>query len=214
MIWLKANQDLSGWAQTVGAILALLVALAVPWIQHAIQARRNKLLELERNVYLSLATMLLLRDALNLSSRVRQLADLPKHELNDPLLVVDLLERLRTLDANDSSVPRQASQYVARAAVLRINHYLDAGEAQFRELTSQVVEVLQRDSFQMETEHAKVSFLLDELIYQQTKLQVMLWKRPWVWYSFKTKAGRKWLNEASEKQAQLLREKVRSHAVE
>lgn len=132
--WLKANQDLSGWAQTVGALLALLVALVVPWMQHAAQARRERLVELESNIFLSLATMLLLRDAQNLSSRVCQLADLPKHELSDPVFVVDLLERLRSLDARDSSVPRQAAQYVARAAVLRINHYLDSGQAQSREL--------------------------------------------------------------------------------
>ena len=211
--WLKANQDLSGWAQTVGALLALAVAIVVPWLQHAAQARRETLLDLERNIYLSLATMLLLRDAQILGSRVRQLADLPKHEINDPVLVVDLLERLRTLDSKDSSVPRQASQYVARAAVLRINHYLDSGQAQSRELTAQVVEILQKDCSQMESEHAKVSFLLDDLIYQQTKLQVAVWKRPWVWYGFKTKAGRKWLNSASETQTQLLREKVRSQAV-
>jgi len=210
--WLKANQDLSGWAQTVGALLALLVAIAVPWMQHAGQSRREKLLELERNIYLSLATMLLLRDAQILSSRIRQLADLPKQELNDPVLVLDLLERLRTLDAKDTSVPRQASQYVARAAVLRINHYLDAGEAQSRQLTAGVVAILEQENGRMEAEHAKVSFLLDDLIYQQTRLQVAIWKRPWVWYSFKTKAGRKWLNAVSEKRTQALCQQIQAHA--
>jgi hypothetical protein len=211
--WLKANQDLSGWAQTIGALLALLVAIAVPWMQHAAQTRRERLAKLEQNIYLSLATLLLLRDASNLNSRVRQLAELPKQEINDPVLVSDLLERLRTLDAKDSSVPRQAAQYVARAAVLRINHYLDSGQALSRKLTKQVVEILDKDCAQIDAEHAKVSFLLNDLIYQQTKLQVASWKRPWVWYGFKTKAGRRWLNAASLKQTEELRERMQSHAV-
>ncbi|MCT9810832.1 hypothetical protein N0K08_09310 [Acidovorax sp. Be4] len=212
LAWMKVNQDLSGWAQTIGALLALLVALAVPWVQHASQARRDKLIELEGNIYLSLATMLLLRDALSLSTRVRQLAHMPKHEVNDPVLVIDLLERLRTLDAKDSSVPRQASQYIARAAVLRINHYIDSGQAQSRELSPPVLEIMQTDSSHMETEHSKLNFLLDDLLYQQTKLQVSMWKRPWVWYGFKTKTGRKWLNATSEKRAQQLRKEIQSQA--
>lgn len=76
------------------------------------------------------------------------------------------------------------------------------------------MEVLRKDFSQMQAEHAKVSFLLDDLVYQQTKLQVALWIRPWVWFGFKTKAGRKWLNAASEKQTQSLRDRIQSHTVQ
>ena len=86
LAWMKANQDLSGWAQTAGALFALLIALLVPWMQHAAQNRRTRLMELESNIYLSQATMLLLRDAQILNERARQLADLPKHEINGPVL--------------------------------------------------------------------------------------------------------------------------------
>ncbi|WP_431102951.1 hypothetical protein [Roseateles noduli] len=205
LAWMKANGELSGWAQTLGALLALLVALVVPWLQHAAQARRERLAELELHIYLATATMLLLRDAQNLSSKVQQLADLPKTELNDPVLIVDLLERLRTLDAKDTNVARQTSQYVARAAVLRINHYLDSGDTLTRQLTPQVIEILKRDSAQMGDEHAKLNFLLEELLYKQTWMQVHIMKRPWVWWSFKTKAGRKWLEAASMDQATKLK---------
>lgn len=213
LVWMANNDKLAGWAQTVGALLALFVALFVPWAQHIAQARRDKLVDLERNIYLSLSTMLLLRDAMNLSARVREMAHMPKHEINDPVLVIDLLERLRILDAKDSSVPRQASQCVARAAVLRINHFLDSGQAQSRELSREVLDVLQTDSSHMENEHAKLNFLLDEMLYQQTKLQVVFWKRLWVWYSFKTKAGRRWLEGQSTKQVQELKEKIASKNV-
>ncbi|MEF9946977.1 MAG: hypothetical protein RR800_01325 [Comamonas sp.] len=210
LAWMADNDKLAGWAQTAGALLALFVALLVPCLQHIAQARREKLAELERNIYLSLSTMLLLRDALNLSVRVRELAHMRKHEINDPVLVVDLLERLRILDAKDSSIPRQASQYVARAAVLRINHFLDSGKAQSRELSREVLDILKTDSSHIENEHAKLNFLLDDLLYQQTKLQVTPWGRLLVWYGFKTKAGRKWLEARSEKQVEQLKGKIKS----
>lgn len=210
LVWMADNDKLAGWAQTAGALLALFVALLVPCLQHIAQARREKLAELERNIYLSLSTMLLLRDALNLSVRVRELAHMPKHEINDPALVVDLLERLRILDAKDSSIPRQASQYVVRAAVLRINHLLDSGKAQSRELSQEVLDILQADASHMENEHAKLNFLLDDMLYQQTKLQVAPWGRLLVWYGFKTKAGRNWLKARSEKQAEQLKGRIKS----
>lgn len=206
LAWMKANQDLSGWAQTAGALFALLIALLVPWMQHAAQNRRTRLMELENNIYLSQATMQLLRDAQILNERARQLADLPKHEINDPVLVTDLLERLRTLDAKDSSIPRQTSQYVARAAVLRVNHYLDSGQAKSRELSPPVLKLLEDDCLHMENEFKKLNFLLQDFLYQQTKLQVAKWKRPLVWYGFKTKAGRKWLDASSAQQLQKLKE--------
>ena len=205
LAWMNANPNLSGWAQTVGALFALLIALWVPWMQHTAQSRRTKLVELENNIYLSQATMLLLRDAQNLNERVRQLADLPRLEIYDPVLVTDLLERLRTLDAKDNSIPRQASQYIARAAVLRVNYYLDSGQAQFRELSPPVLKLLEDDCLHMENEFRKLNFLLQDFLYQQTKQQVAIWKRPFVWYGFKTKAGRKWLEASSEQQLQRLK---------
>lgn len=204
---MNANPNLSGWAQTAGALFALLIAIAVPWMQHAAQNRRTKLMELEHNIYLSQATMLLLRDAQNLNERARQLADLPKHEIHDPVMVTDLLERLRTLDAKDNSVPRQTSQYVARAAVLRVNHYLDSGQARSRELSPEVLKLLQDDYSYMENEHKKIEFLSEEFQYEQAKLQVAWLKRPIVWYAFKTKAGQLWLDEMSAKETQKLKER-------
>lgn len=203
---MNANPNLSGWAQTAGALFALLVALLVPWMQHTTQNRRTKLMELENNICLSQATMLLLRDAQILNERARQLADLPKREIHDPVLVTDLLERLRTLDAKDNSIPRQTSQYIARAAVLRVNYYLDSGQAQSRELSPQTLKLLEDDCWHIENEFKKLNFLHQDFLYQQTKLQVAKWKHPLVWYGFKTKSGRKWLDAASAQQLQKLKE--------
>ena len=57
----------------------------------------------------------------------------------------------------------------------------------------------------MENEFRKLNFLLQDFLYQQTKQQVAIWKRPFVWYGFKTKAGRKWLEASSEQQLQRLK---------
>lgn len=163
-------------------------------------------MELESNICLSKATMLLIRDAQMLNQRARQLADLPKHEIHDPVLVTDLLERLRILDAKDNSVPRQTSQYVARAAVLRVNHFLDSGQAKSRELSPEVLGLLKDDYSYMEDEHKKLKFLNEDCLYQQAKLQVAWLKRPFVWYAFKTKSGRIWLDEIAAKKALKLKE--------
>lgn len=208
LIWMEQHEKLAGWAQTVGAVIALAIALAVPWFQHIYAARRTKIADLEKELILSMSTRLVLVDVLLSLERAIQLADLPKIELRDDRMIGEILERLRNLDARDVNLARQASQYSARWIILRLYSYIDSGKAKGRDITPDVVKFFHRDHTIIKEEVSKIDWMINKFVYEHTLLQVGLLRRPLIWFGFKTSAGRKWLATETEKQTEKIRAQI------
>jgi hypothetical protein len=198
--WFEANPNLSGWAQTIGALLALVVAIITPALQHHLTERRRALDEQSLDLYLCMATRMVLHDILCFGRRVIELIDLPREEIRDELMVSELLERLRNLEIRDKDLARQASQYAGRWAVLSLAQFLNGTHAQVEELTPQLTKIFKDNLSHIEAEMKKVGYLIDHSIYRLTLLQCSAWRRPLIWVYFKTKRGRAALTKMAEKQ--------------
>lgn len=206
--WFDANPNLSGWAQTAGALLALIIAIAVPAWQHFQTEQRRALDEQSLDLYLCMATRMVLHDIQCFARRVIDLIDLPREDIRDELMVAELLERLRNLEVRDKDLARQASHYAGRWAVLSIHQHLKGVHTQTEESGEQVELIFESNFKQIEAEMKKISYLIDHSTYRLALLQCSAWKRPWIWMSFKTERGRAALAKMAEKQLALQRSKI------
>lgn len=206
--WFDSNPNLSGWAQTAGALLALIVAIAVPAWQHVQTERRRALDEQSLDLYLCMATKMVLHDVQCFARRVIDLLDLPREDIRDELMEAELLERLRNLEVRDKDLARQASYYAGRWSVLSIHQHLKGTHAQTEESRNRVQQIFESNFKQIEVEMKKIGYLTDHSTYRLALLQCAAWKRPWIWMSFKTERGRVALAKMAEQQLAVQQAKI------
>lgn len=110
--WMGENDKLAGWAQAVGAGLALVVAIGVPWWQHHREQRARKMEALQLEFYLASNLVYLVGDVQLLCQWIVRLMEMGKIELglvsrSLGLTFDDVLERMRAHEARDLNVERR-----------------------------------------------------------------------------------------------------------
>lgn len=121
---MRRNQDLSGWAQAVGALVALAIAIAVPAYQRHVQnldARRH---QARLNLMLASSVSLLLGDGRNFLNGILTLRGVPRVACRNDTLVGDILERVRSLEAREVSHARILALYELRGSITITNDQL------------------------------------------------------------------------------------------
>jgi len=118
----KESQDWAAWAQAYGATLALGVAIYVPFRQRADAKTEKKAKEAEIDALRTYSVSLILGDVVALLDRNHAYQFARKY-IRDPLIVADLLERIRLAEFNDPDLVRALNLGPARSAVLLVQQF-------------------------------------------------------------------------------------------
>lgn len=118
----KASQDWAAWAQAYGATLALAVAIYVPYRQREDAEKDKKAKEAELDALRTYSVSLILSDVVALLDRSHAYQFARKY-IRDPLIVADLLERIRLAEFNDPDLVRALNLGPARSAVLLVQQF-------------------------------------------------------------------------------------------
>ncbi|QAU33118.1 hypothetical protein [Janthinobacterium sp. 17J80-10] len=139
---LPENTNLAGWAQAVGATVALVLAIAVPAYQRHAQLLDLRRQRSELNLALATSCRYLLGDVLNFLNGPITLAKLPRSSCRDDVHLNDLLERIHALENREISHARITSLYAARNALILTNMALCSPYAQDNPLSAKELENL------------------------------------------------------------------------
>jgi hypothetical protein len=144
--WMRSveNAPLSGWAQAIGAVLAILIAIAVPAYQ-----RHSQLLDARRglaslNLVLASSCGFLLNDVVVFLKGLIEKDNMPRAEFRDDTQINDMLERIRALEAREISHARIISLYAARGALILTNRELQQPFLQDRGLHEKEILLLKK----------------------------------------------------------------------
>lgn len=125
--WMETNDRLAGWAQFAGAMLALLIAIWVPWYQARAAERAVRRAHAERELANLNGVYYLLADVTTWLDAAGGHGNIPRSQFHDPLEVSDLLERIRLWEAREEDFDRVTALFGARNAVLRVHRSLSLG---------------------------------------------------------------------------------------
>jgi hypothetical protein len=122
LLFMRAHENLAGWAQAFGAMLAIVFAIGVPAYQRYAQTLDTRRERASLNLVLASSGFFLLTDIqIFLNGLVGDRAHMPRGYCRDDVLVSDLLERIRSLEAREVSHARLISLFSARGALTLTN---------------------------------------------------------------------------------------------
>lgn len=119
--WMVVNEKLAGWAQAIGSVVAILIAIAVPaWQRHA--ERRDAAIEDARiDVVLSQNLFFLLRDVAIFLKNLISRKEMPRKNLADRVSMDDLLSRIAALESRERHAMRILALFRTRGALSGTN---------------------------------------------------------------------------------------------
>lgn len=121
LAWMRANQDLSGWAQAIGAVVAILIAIVIPAYQRHTQTLDARRLEAGLNLALATSCRFLLNDVIIFFKALLGTAPMPRSSRRDDVQMSDLLERIRALESRETNHARILALYEARGSLILTN---------------------------------------------------------------------------------------------
>lgn len=196
--WMEAHDKLAGWAQTVGALLALIVAVWIPYGQARAAAIDRARLALQRATMLSL----LLNDIHIWADKAVQLATLPPAEVREDRAVSEFIERLRELESQELHALSTLSIYTCRANLLRMHHRFSFDSPTVLKMTPQAIELLKRDRDGIAEELHLSRFLEEKARFKASMVAAPWIVKPLVAFLFLTSPGKrlgKWLAQLAER---------------
>jgi hypothetical protein len=115
--------DYAAWAQAIGSIAAILVAVAVPWWQRHNEQIDRHLERVATAVTLAQSVYFSVRDARNYLARVVGASEnqVPRSQLTEDPVPTELVARLTGLESREFDLERTIALYHARSDVLRTN---------------------------------------------------------------------------------------------
>lgn len=122
--WMKANEQLAGWAQFGGATLALIVAIWVPWYQARMAEKALKAERIEREIANIQGVFFLLTDIEIWLKSVGGRGAIPRKMFNQGFQASDLLERIRLWESREERDDRINAMFLARGALIRAQEAL------------------------------------------------------------------------------------------
>jgi hypothetical protein len=97
--WMETHDKLAGWAQTFGALIALVLAIAIPWWQRKEQLKDARVTALRLECHLTSLLCLLVGDTWSVSERIQSNPDPTPTELQVQLVYLeDLRIRINGLE--------------------------------------------------------------------------------------------------------------------
>lgn len=116
-------------------MLALVIAIWVPWYQARVSERAARAERLERSLATLQGVCYLLIDISVWLNTAGNHGDMPRGEFRNPVEVNDLLDRLKLLEARDDDFDRVTALFLARGAVARTQQTLSLRFLQDKPIT-------------------------------------------------------------------------------
>lgn len=189
--WMEANDKLAGWAQFGGAMLALLIAIWVPWYQARVSERTARAERLDRSLASLQGVYYLLVDIAIWLKGVGDRGHMPRREFRDPVEVNDLLERLKIWESRDDDFERVTALFRARGAVARTHQSLSLGFLQSAPVTKeergriqQYVDAVRADIELIDKQRERVhrARLMNKVVWFMKPVVVILWPILFRWF--------------------------------
>jgi hypothetical protein len=117
----STSGDYAAWAQAVGSIAAILIAVAVPWWQRQNEQKDRRGERIEISVVLAQSAYFVVRDARNYLSRIVTASEnnVPRTQLTGDPWPAEIIVRIQTLESREFDIDRTLALYHARCDVLR-----------------------------------------------------------------------------------------------
>lgn len=117
LLWMEAHPDLSGWAQFVGAMAAIFLAIAIPaWQRHGQNLDRRRSTE-DLNAALALHSYFLLNEMHNYLNGYLSTSNMPRQLARKDLETTDLLHRIHALEIRENDAGRITRLFHARSFI-------------------------------------------------------------------------------------------------
>jgi hypothetical protein len=118
--WLEQHDKLAGWAQFLGVIIAVAIAVLVPWWQMRGIRRQERLRLLEEDLICTRGEFFLISDICAWVGNLIQADTLPRKQLRSDSFKADVLDRLREWESREVREERALWLFNARNEVHRI----------------------------------------------------------------------------------------------
>jgi hypothetical protein len=118
--WLEQHDKLAGWAQFLGVIIAVAIAVLVPWWQMRGIRRQERLRFLEEDLICTRGEFFLISDLCAWVGNLIQADTLPRKQLRSDSFKADVLDRLREWESREVREERALWLFNARNEVHRI----------------------------------------------------------------------------------------------
>jgi hypothetical protein len=191
LAWMESHDKLAGWAQTVGSVLALLLAIAVPWWQRREQIRDERKRDANVEVVNARATFFLLTDIHLWLCGQKTLTNMPRILAHHRKSVENLLARVAAQEARETSGDRIAALFHARGAILQTQTELDEQYMQQHPLQPGEIKLLEQRIALMQGHVRGVRRGFDHALYLHDVSKTSLLFRPVIWWLHKTRKGRR-----------------------
>lgn len=182
--WMEANDKLAGWAQFAGAMLALIIAIWVPWYQSRRSERAARAERLDRDLASLQGVYYLLVDISIWLKTAADRGDVPREQFHGPVEVNDLLERVKLWESRDDDFDRVTALFMARGAVMRTQQSLSLGFLRGKAVTAEerarflaTRETVLADIQQIEKQRHRIhrARLMNRVMWFQKPIVFVLW---------------------------------------
>jgi hypothetical protein len=142
--WMNQHPNLSGWAQAFGAVLAILIAVAIPWYQRRAQMLDMLRTKAELDVVLSYGVSQLLTDAHIFLRNLPKTKHLARNANWIEMEVKELLERIRAIENREHDHKRITALFHVRGALLATNFIFARPDLQQNKLAADEIESIEK----------------------------------------------------------------------
>lgn len=122
--WMSDNEKLAGWAQFAGAMLAVVIAIWVPWYQARAAERAVRAARFESELASVQGVYFVLADVSIWLKAVSGRGPIPRSMFPVALETSDLLERIRLWELREQNEHLVSALFMARGAVIRAHETL------------------------------------------------------------------------------------------
>lgn len=175
--WMKQHEALAGWAQAVGVVTGILVAVAIPAYQRWTQTLDTRREKSELDLVNAQGTFFLLTDASGWLNGLRTMAETPRQAVRDDMQRDDLLARIHALE--NRTTDHESIRFLSRArvAIIQTSQVLMNAERQKETLPAREMELL-ADRINLIKEHAAAAEKnMDRAFHSRSALRLNLFGR-------------------------------------
>lgn len=176
-IWidvLKKNDSLSGWAQFLGAMISIAIAIGVPAWQHYRQRLTERRAAAEASHANALSIFYLLGEIKSYLERALNSASIPRHVFRDDIGRDDLLRRIHALEMRENDENRLTLLFHARGAVHTLNQTMSGPWSQNMNLGEGEVDFIKSRVQDSEVWIAKAAGHRDIAVMRRARLRQKL----------------------------------------
>lgn len=183
--WMEANDKLAGWAQTFGSLLALVLAIGIPWWQRKEQLKDARVTALRLECHITYLLCLLVGDTWSVFKRMQVKPDPAPTELEVELVYLeDLRVRINGLEPRLPDEMHLNTLLAMRRFLMIFHRQLVFPKDSKKPLSQQpeILKILETQTADLEEHMHELSKDAQRLRYQLDWMLASWWQKPRLWW--------------------------------